>query len=102
MVSDFMQDKEMIDLDDDIAYATEWMKGQMICYATIKEGSNVNNPKLRWTFNENEYINCHLGLNKKSESVIEFAIDSKEGYNFGAVNRSQLILEECDAGNFQV
>ncbi len=94
MIGKLMQDKELTEIDANVSYLMEWMKGQMVCYACINPKGAQANYKVSFTFNPADFANCTVGMGKVSEQRIEFVIDRKEGFNVGTVDIIQL-GEEC-------
>lgn len=44
----------------------QWMKGQMICYSTIRDTAKANSFRVKWLFNSGQLKNCAVQLGKTS------------------------------------
>ncbi len=97
MVHSFMQDKSLRAINENVLWGQEWMKGQLICYAAIKENGKPGKYRVRWSFDASKFVNCETGVGKVNESVIEFFIEKGERFGFGTLNCIDL-SEECNQG----
>jgi hypothetical protein len=101
MLLGFIQGKRLKDLNEDISYAMDWMRGQMICYSVLKESSKLESVKVKWTFNANELQNCTLASQKSSDTTLEFVLNRTTNFAMGTLNRID-ISKSCKSGNVSI
>ena len=101
MLLGFIQGKRLKELNENISYAMEWMRGQMICYSVLRENSKSESVRVKWTFNANELQNCTLAAHKNSETSLEYALDRTNNRSFGTLTRLD-ISKSCKSGNVSI
>lgn len=68
MVYNFASSKPLSILNDDISFSMHWMRGQMVCYAELRDLSKVDELKVVWQFKLDQMKNCQLGKEKSGEN----------------------------------
>jgi len=77
-----------------------WMRGQMICYAELREDSKMERAKVNWLFNAEQMKNCQVRHGKVDESSLMIEVDKAHG-NIGVIDRLS-IVKSCSSGRVSI